>query len=118
VQSTDPEFAQLPVMSSHWRSTPLNTHDERPAGVPGALVSAKPPLNVRLIRMCWLERKTVPLTPMDGFEFVTHPFSEQSANVDRPLMFSVPLTNFASPWMTPVRVADMLEDPPLPQFVC
>jgi hypothetical protein len=61
---------------------------------------------------------SVPFVAKDGFEFVTHPFSEQSANVDRTFMFSVPAREVALPWMTPVRVADALEDPPLAQFVC
>ena len=48
----------------------------------------------------------------DGFELVTHPFSEQPAIVDRTLMFSVPERDVALPWMTPVRSPDTLEDPP------
>ena len=53
VQSIDPEFAQFPVTSSHWRITPFVTHDVPPFGVPGALVTKRPPLIVRLIRVCW-----------------------------------------------------------------
>lgn len=49
--------------------------------------------------------------------FVTHPFSEQPAIVDRTLMFSVPAREVAPPWMTPVRVPDTLEDPPFVQAV-
>jgi hypothetical protein len=61
--------------------------------------------------------KIWPFVRNDGFEFITHPFSEQSANVDRALKFSVPAREVALPWMTPVRVADTLEDPPLEQAV-
>jgi hypothetical protein len=57
------------------------------------------------------------LVRKDGFEFVTHPFSEQPAIVDRTLMFSVPAREDAPPWMTPVRVPDTAEDPPFVQAV-
>jgi len=50
---------------------------------------------------------------MDGFEFVTHPPSEQLENVCRSLKFSVPESDVALPWMTPVRSPDSLKDPPL-----
>ena len=90
VQSIDPEFAQFPVMSSHWRSTPLVVHVVPPLGVPGALVITMLPLIVRLRRICWLVKNIWPFVAKDGFEFVTHPFAEQLANVDRVAMFSVP----------------------------
>jgi hypothetical protein len=105
-------------MSSHWRITLLNTHVARPLGVPGAFVITKPPLIVRLIRVRCPVIKIEPFVPMDGFEFVTHPFSEHAANVDRPAMFSVPLTVVPLAWMTPVSVEETLETPPPTQFVC
>jgi len=49
---------------------------------------------------------------MDGFEFVTHPPSEQLENVCRSLKFSVPESDVALPWMTPVSNPDSLKDPP------
>ena len=115
MQSIDPEFAQFPVTSSHWRSTPLVTHDEPPFGVPGALVTTRPPLMVRLIRVCWLVMKNWPFVRNDGFEFITQPLSEQPANTDRALKFSVPERDVALPWMTPVSAPDTLEDPPFLQ---
>ena len=116
--SSSPLFAQVPEMLSHCSSTLLSAHNERPGGLPGALVNSKPPAIVRLRRVWLLVKKNVPVVLIVGAEFVTHPSLEQPENVDCILTVSdpskVPPRREVRP---PVRVDDTKDDPPSGQLV-